>query len=142
MTHLTFNGDLCALKDGHAAKCRSIRQVQAYNANRAEVRRRRETTAKHAVSASIRIDPRELAWQEGALCGQPEAYDPDLWFPEDWVAEPGTMQYIKQVERAKRTCAACPLQLRCLQYAHEKGITSGIWGGLMPDERAEMTESA
>ena len=36
---------------------------------------------------------------------------------------------------ARRVCATCPVRTRCLQFAIDNAVTTGIWGGLTPLER-------
>lgn len=43
----------------------------------------------------------------------------DLWFAE----QPA------DIERAKKLCAACPLQKSCLAGAQERAEPCGVWGG-------------
>ena len=45
--------------------------------------------------------------------------DPELWFAEQ----------AQEVERAKRLCQGCPMQLACLQGAIQRGEPWGVWGG-------------
>lgn len=35
----------------------------------------------------------------------------------------------------RRICATCPVRLRCLQFAINNAVTTGIWGGMTPLER-------
>jgi len=47
---------------------------------------------------------------------------------------------------ARRICGACPVRLQCLDYAPAGadtwgGITTGIWGGTTPCERAAMRQA-
>lgn len=39
---------------------------------------------------------------------------------------------------ARQVCAACPVRMRCLAAALLYGEEYGIWGGLSPEERAEL----
>lgn len=39
---------------------------------------------------------------------------------------------------ARRTCASCPVQRRCLAAALLYGEEFGIWGGFAPEERAVL----
>ena len=76
---------------------------------------------------SLESDP-ELAWAEDALCVKT---DPEAFFPEKGGS----------VRDAKRVCAACSVQAKCLDYALNHGELSGIWGGATPDERKEMART-
>lgn len=73
------------------------------------------------------------AWAEQALCAQA---DPDAWFPEQG----------RTAAIARRICAACPVRLQCLDYAMAGadtwgGISTGIWGGTTPGERAALRQA-
>lgn len=59
----------------------------------------------------------------GALC---KGKDPGLWFPG-----PGG-----SLEGAKAVCQACPVRVRCLEWAVHADERAGVWGGATPDERA------
>jgi WhiB family redox-sensing transcriptional regulator len=59
----------------------------------------------------------------GALC---KGQDPALWFPG-----PGG-----SAEAAKAVCRACPVRVRCLEWAVQADEQAGVWGGASPDERA------
>lgn len=59
-------------------------------------------------------------WQLKAACRAPGT--PDVFFP-------GRGEYVETRE-AKRICSGCPVRLECLQFALEKGIRFGIWGGV------------
>lgn len=45
--------------------------------------------------------------------------DADLWFAESPA----------DLELAKALCAQCPVRLRCLRVALERGEPWGVWGG-------------
>ena len=71
-------------------------------------------------------------WADDALCAQA---DPDAWFPDRGNYALAAL--------AKRICAACPVRAQCLDYALSgadtwRGITSGIWAGTTPKERAVL----
>lgn len=66
----------------------------------------------------------DAPWRRDAACAEP---GPDLWFP-------GRGDSLKP---AKRVCAGCLVVDECLAYADELEITSGIWGGMTPNERKE-----
>ena len=40
-----------------------------------------------------------------------------------------------ELAAGRQICASCPVRLRCLQFAINNNVTSGIWGGLTPLER-------
>ena len=66
-------------------------------------------------------------WHEDAGCRDA---DPDLFFP---IGAGGAA--LRQMEKAKRICRACPVQIQCLAWALENAATDGVWGGTTPDER-------
>ena len=73
------------------------------------------------------------SWAENALCAQ--ADDPDAWFPDKGRSAPAVT--------AKQICGRCPVRAECLDYALSgadtwKGISTGIWGGTTPRERARL----
>jgi WhiB family redox-sensing transcriptional regulator len=58
----------------------------------------------------------EFNWFEGAKClGE----DPDLWFPDNH----------EEGHEARKVCFQCPVRIQCYDYAIEKKIHHGIWGG-------------
>jgi WhiB family transcriptional regulator, redox-sensing transcriptional regulator len=73
-------------------------------------------------------------WRDDGACLQA---DPDLFFP---VAAAGPA--LDQIDQAKQICQACPVQQRCLAWALELGIESGIWGGATEDERRAIRAAA
>ena len=66
-------------------------------------------------------------WHENVACRDA---DPDLFFP---IGTTGAA--LRQVEEAKRICRVCPVQVQCLDWALENGVTDGLWGGATPEER-------
>lgn len=77
--------------------------------------------------------PAPPEWTIEAICAQ---VDLDLFFPEKGGS----------TRDAKEICAACPVRLKCLDYALEqeahlagsRGSIHGIWGGLSPQERMKL----
>ena len=53
---------------------------------------------------------------------------PARFFPSDGVG----------VDHARRICATCPVQERCLEYALEQRIDHGVWGGASERERRRI----
>lgn len=54
-------------------------------------------------------------------------HDPELWFP---------MPADKSTERkARAVCWGCPVVAECLEWALDKAVSDGIWGGQTEDER-------
>jgi len=79
-----------------------------------------------------------------ALC-RDSALDPDLWHPEspkDYWGKPTDARraaVLKGVE-AIEICSQCELAQKCLEYSFQSYDTqwNGIFGGVLPDERAMM----
>ena len=69
-------------------------------------------------------------WWDIAACRKS---DPELFFPISAAAAASA-----EVARAKRICASCPVQSRCLSYALHHRQEQGIWGGLTDDERRQL----
>lgn len=63
-----------------------------------------------------------LTWRDDGLCAQT---DPEAFFPERGSSP----------KPAKRVCQACPVRTECLEYALERSIRFGVWGGLTERER-------
>lgn len=72
------------------------------------------------------VDALTRAEQAQALCAQT---DPEAFFPEKGGS----------TREAKAVCRHCPVRLRCLEVALANGYTDGIWGGLAPRERRDLT---
>jgi hypothetical protein len=62
-----------------------------------------------------------------AKCAEIE--DKDLFFPD------GRRQEVELLPQLKAICSSCIHEKECLEYALEKQISFGIWGGLTPPER-------
>jgi WhiB family transcriptional regulator, redox-sensing transcriptional regulator len=73
-------------------------------------------------------------WRDNAACLRA---DPDLFFP---VGTTGPA--LHQVDDAKRVCLTCPVRERCLRWALDQGIGSGVWGGTTPEERRAIRRAA
>jgi WhiB family transcriptional regulator, redox-sensing transcriptional regulator len=72
-------------------------------------------------------------WRSWGAC---LSADPDLFFP---VSDTGASQ--RQEERAKATCARCPVQAECLRFALDTSQVHGVWGGLGERELAGLRGS-
>lgn len=70
-----------------------------------------------------------MNWQGRAACGGARAW---LFFGPDAETEPE--RRIREA-KAKAICASCPVQAKCLDYALEHHVRSGVWGGLNDRER-------
>jgi WhiB family redox-sensing transcriptional regulator len=55
--------------------------------------------------------------------------DKDLFFPDNRTQEAERLHQLKAI------CSSCIHEKECLEYALEKQITHGIWGGKSPAER-------
>ncbi len=66
-------------------------------------------------------------WRSAAAC---LLADPDLFFP---ISSAGPAE--RQIARAKRICAGCPVRQECLEFALSQGQAYGIWGGTTPEDR-------
>ena len=64
------------------------------------------------------------SWVTQAACRGP--VDPAIFFPIN----------LQQEVEARAVCAGCPVKDACLAHALERGEADGIYGGLMPKERA------
>ena len=72
-------------------------------------------------------------WAEhGACTSHPE---PDLWHPTEGANH-------KQISKAKQVCGGCPVKMQCGQWAIQNHIPDGIYGGLTPHERGQISRSA
>jgi Transcription factor WhiB/Homeodomain-like domain len=64
---------------------------------------------------------------DNAKCADIE--DKDLFFPDNRTQEAERLHQLKAI------CASCIHEKECLEYALEKQIPYGIWGGKSPAER-------
>lgn len=69
-------------------------------------------------------------WWAEAACAEAEH---DLFFPAG-----DTGDAIRQIEEAKKHCAACPVREECLDFALETNQVYGIWGGVTEQERKTL----
>lgn len=67
----------------------------------------------------------DTEWMAHGLCRQ---IAPSTFFPGDGVG----------VDQARRICATCPVQERCLEYALVERIDHGVWGGASERERRRI----
>lgn len=65
------------------------------------------------------------AWQRHAKCRNE---DPELFFPTGNNAN-------AQAEDARAVCRRCPVMELCAEWALERRIHEGVWGGLTEAER-------
>ena len=67
-------------------------------------------------------------WRADGAC---RTVDPDLFFP---VAVGAVAN--RQIAKAQRICAGCPVRQQCLDFALRTPEPAGIWGGTTPEERS------
>ena len=62
--------------------------------------------------------------------------DPDAWFPVS--PQPETAR--READAAIAVCMACPVRAQCLELSlrHWDVGQHGVWGGLVPAERARL----
>ena len=65
-----------------------------------------------------------------AKCAQIE--NKDLFFPD------GRTQEAERLHQLRTICSSCIHEKECLEYALEKQIPYGFWGGKSPTERADV----
>jgi WhiB family redox-sensing transcriptional regulator len=66
-------------------------------------------------------------WRDSAAC---RGADTDLFFP-DWATGSG----LRDIEDVKLICRDCPVRALCLDWALDRGVAFGIWGGFTEEER-------
>ncbi len=78
---------------------------------------------------------RPHSWQ--ARCAE-GTLDPDEWFPVGL----GTSSARQEAAAAIAVCATCLVRAECLEFSleHWKIGQHGIWGGLVPGERAALRQ--
>ena len=69
-------------------------------------------------------------WRADGAC---RTADPDLFFP---VAVGSVAN--RQIAKAQRICAGCPVREPCLDFALRTPEPAGIWGGTTPEERTRV----
>lgn len=72
-----------------------------------------------------------LPWMDEANCASTGG---EGFFLEDEEAEVGRGSYREGI----RVCERCTVKVECLQYALDRYIDDGLWGGLTPNERKEL----
>ena len=75
-------------------------------------------------------------WRDRAACRDA---DPELFYGRKGE---GPAARRLRVIACKQICAVCPVRAECLQFATENGESSGIWGGLTGEERAQRRIAA
>lgn len=83
-------------------------------------------------------------WKHRGLCARRYSrgprqgqlvYNPDMWFPTEGEG----------YRRPKAICAACPVTAECLAWAMDNETSTswarfGMYGGLTPDQRADLAK--
>ena len=77
------------------------------------------------------FDDRYLPWMDDANCASTGG---EGFFLEDDESKKARGSY----REALRVCDACTVQVECLQYALDRNILDGLWGGLVPHERRDL----
>ena len=78
-----------------------------------------------------------VTWQQTGACRSGMATD---FYPPMHTER--KHERLARERRAKSVCAACPVQLQCLEHAIAVDERYGIWGGLNQDERRLLRASA
>lgn len=73
-------------------------------------------------------------WADEAACA---GLDCELWFPAE-ISKRGRYRRGHDAE-AKRICESCVVITQCLQHALDHDEPDGVWGGLSPSERQELS---
>ncbi|HKA93408.1 MAG TPA: WhiB family transcriptional regulator [Acidimicrobiia bacterium] len=81
------------------------------------------------------IQMTERTWQLRAACRGPESV---LFFPPTTPERKDERD--AREAKAKSICAACPVQVACLDYALSIREPHGIWGGLTEAERRLLVD--
>jgi len=90
------------------------------------------TLAKPGATRSLSINVCSPAWLRGET---PPCWDkdPELFFPYKY-----NLTYEDQIQEARAVCQACPVRLRCLEWALERPDLEGIWAATTPMERRRI----
>lgn len=70
----------------------------------------------------------DTAWMANGLCRE---VDPDLFFPEYGA---------NVTKHARKVCASCFVQDKCLDYALAHPGILGVWGGMSERERRAVSK--
>lgn len=78
-------------------------------------------------------------WRDRAACA---GLDPEMWFPLHTGGRGGapSPRDREHAEPAVRVCRGCPVRRDCLTWAVEGGEQHGIWGGMLPYDRAQHAQ--
>lgn len=73
------------------------------------------------------------AWKADAACA---GVDPNVFYPPP---SPDPDIYRARIREITNYCSGCPVRTECARYAVREGITEGVWGGLSPAARTNIT---
>lgn len=73
-----------------------------------------------------------IEWMDEAAC---------LGSGADFFPVMGTKKETPAMRKAKAVCATCPVKSECLAYALDAQQWDGIWGGMTPTERRELSRA-
>jgi len=79
------------------------------------------------LASSLALGAADYDWRDDAICRDT---DPALFFP---VGTTGNA--LVQIDRAREVCGECHVADLCLDFALATNQDSGIWGGLIEEER-------
>jgi WhiB family redox-sensing transcriptional regulator len=74
-----------------------------------------------------------MDWSDLAACRD---VDPELFFP---ITSKGPGAF--EIARARSVCRGCSVRPECLDWALDREILHGVWGGLSEDERIDILRS-
>lgn len=87
-------------------------------------------------------DVKALEWRRDGACSD----DEDLFLgPVFYVHDQGEAQeqgLADALQRARETCASCPVNAECLEWALTKPEEYGVWGGTTPRQRGALRKAA
>jgi WhiB family redox-sensing transcriptional regulator len=99
------------------------------------MRAAQDTPADRELAAQLIDQVLAAAVSRGARCAD-GTLDPDEWFPVSTEAAAAR----REAAGAIAVCAACPVRGACLELALRYWVIGqhGVWGGLVPAERAAL----
>jgi WhiB family redox-sensing transcriptional regulator len=74
-----------------------------------------------------------MDWSDLAACRD---VDPELFFP---ITSKGPGAF--EIARARSVCRGCTVRPECLDWALDREILHGVWGGLCEEERMDILRS-
>lgn len=77
---------------------------------------------------------RDVTWRDSAAC---RGVDPEIFFGHGKVMRRGD----PEVMEALTYCwGGCPVRRPCLRFAVDNGLSFGVFGGRLPEERKVLAE--